>query len=90
MGWTEAISARLPEKSILFQLVVRNLLKRVCWHCANLANMLLVMIGGKVLAMALKWVDMPKVDPYSYSQESYTEIFCIINSYALTLLGLKA
>jgi len=30
VGWTEEISARIPEKSILFQLVVRNLLKRGC------------------------------------------------------------
>jgi hypothetical protein len=59
VGWTEAISARPAEKSILLQLVVRNLLKRGCWHCANLANMLLVMIWVKVLAMALKWGDMP-------------------------------
>jgi len=45
----------------------------------NLANTLLGMICGKVLAMVLKWGDMPKVDPYLYSQECYTEIFCIID-----------
>ncbi len=87
MGWPEAISARPPEKSILLQLVVRNLLKRGCWHCANLANTLLVMIRGKVLAMALKCGDMPKVDPYRYSQECYRESFCIINSSAITTIG---
>ncbi|TRT66801.1 MAG: hypothetical protein EWV84_15335 [Microcystis sp. M_QC_C_20170808_M3Col] len=48
----------------------------------NLANMLLVMIWVKVLAMALKWGDMLKVDPYRYSQECYRESFCIINGYA--------
>jgi len=39
-------------------------------------------IYGKVLAIAPKWGDMPKVDPYHYFQECYTEIFRIINSWA--------
>jgi len=45
----------------------------------NLANTLLVMIRGKVLAMVLKWGDMPRVFTYRYSEECYTESFCIIN-----------
>jgi len=45
----------------------------------NLANTLLVMIRRKVLAMVLKWVNMPKVDPHRYSQKCYGESFCIID-----------
>ena len=37
------------------------------------------MIWVKVLAMALKWGDMPKVFTYRYSQECYGESFCIID-----------
>jgi len=48
----------------------------------NLANTLLVMIRGKVPAMVLKWCDMLKVSNYLYSQQCYSESFCIINGYA--------
>ena len=37
--------------------------------------------------IAPKWSDMPKVDPYCYSGECYTESFRIICSYADLVLG---
>ncbi|WNF15747.1 MULTISPECIES: hypothetical protein [Microcystis] len=44
-------------------LIVRNLVKQGFWQYANLANTLLGVIWGKVLAIAPKWGDIPKVDP---------------------------
>ncbi|REJ54638.1 MAG: hypothetical protein DWQ56_16690 [Microcystis aeruginosa DA14] len=46
----------------------------------NLANKLLGMIWEKVPAIALKWSSMPKVSTYRYSEDCYTESFCIICS----------
>jgi hypothetical protein len=54
-------------------LIVRNLVKQGFWQYANLANTLLGVIWGKVLAIAPKWSDIRKVDPYCYFQECYTE-----------------
>ncbi|WP_162561049.1 hypothetical protein [Microcystis aeruginosa] len=42
-------------------LIVRNLVKQGFWQYANLANTLLGVIWGKLLAIALKWNDIPKV-----------------------------
>jgi len=63
-------------------LIVRNLVKQGFWQDANLANKLLGVISGKVLAIAPKWGDILKVDPYRYSGECYAEIFRVICSYA--------
>jgi hypothetical protein len=38
-------------------LIVRNLVKQGFWQYANLANRLLVVIKGKLLAIAPKWGD---------------------------------
>lgn len=56
-------------------LIVRNLVKQGFWQYANLANTLLVVIWEKVLAIAPKWSDIPKVDPYRYYGECYAESF---------------
>ncbi|NCQ83054.1 MAG: hypothetical protein GPJ00_00375 [Microcystis aeruginosa W13-18] len=54
-------------------LIVRNLVKQGFWQYANLANTLLGVIWEKVLAIAPKWSDIPKVEPYRYSGECYVE-----------------
>jgi hypothetical protein len=54
-------------------LIVRNLVKQGFWQYANLANTLLGVIWGKVLAIAPKWSDIRKVSTYCYFQECYTE-----------------
>ncbi|CCI32542.1 hypothetical protein MICAI_2640003 [Microcystis sp. T1-4] len=54
-------------------LIVRNLVKQGFWQDANLANTLLGVIWGKVLAIAPKWSDIRKVSTYCYFQECYTE-----------------
>ncbi|MFM6061689.1 MAG: hypothetical protein ACKPAE_04380 [Microcystis panniformis] len=43
-------------------LIVRNLVKQGFWQDASLANTLLEVIWGKVLAIAPKWGDIRKVD----------------------------
>jgi hypothetical protein len=67
-------------------LIVRNLVNQGFWQDASLANTLLGVIWGKVLAIAPKWGDIRKVDLYCYFQECYTETFRIICSYAAELL----
>ncbi|TRT65429.1 MAG: hypothetical protein EWV67_03455 [Microcystis sp. M_QC_C_20170808_M2Col] len=69
-------------------LIVRNLVNQGFWQYASLANRLLGVIKGKLLAIAPKWGDIPKVDPYCYFQECYTESFCIISSYTAKLINL--
>ncbi|MFM7713369.1 MAG: hypothetical protein ACKO7A_11835 [Microcystis sp.] len=61
-------------------LIVRNLVKQGFWQDASLANTLLEVIWGKVLAITPKWGDIRKVDLYCYFQECYTETFRIICS----------
>jgi len=54
-------------------LIVRNLVKQGFWQYANLANTLLGVIWEKVLAIAPKWSDIPKVEPYRCLREFYAE-----------------
>jgi hypothetical protein len=54
-------------------LIVRNLVNQGFWQDANLANRLLGVIWGKIRAIAPKWSDIRKVDPYRYSGEFYAE-----------------
>ncbi|TRT61320.1 MAG: hypothetical protein EWV85_03575 [Microcystis aeruginosa Ma_QC_C_20070703_M131] len=54
-------------------LIVRNLVKQGFWQYANLANTLLDVIWGKLLAITPKWSVIQKVDPYRYPRECYTE-----------------
>ena len=75
MGSDRGIIARMS-------LIVRNLVNQGFWQDASLANALLGVIWGKVLAITPKWGDIRKVDLYCYFQECYTESFCIISSYA--------
>ncbi|MFM6325085.1 MAG: hypothetical protein ACKPGF_21435 [Microcystis panniformis] len=51
-----------PDRRIVgrISLIVRNLVKQGFWQYANLANTLLGVVWGKVLAIAPKWGDMPK------------------------------
>jgi hypothetical protein len=60
---------------------VNALFKGGSLQYANRANTLLGGICGKLLAITLSESDMPKVSIYCYSEECYTESFCIINSY---------
>ncbi len=54
-------------------LIVRNLVKQGFWQYANLANTLLGVIWGKVLAIAPKWGVIQKVEPYRCLREFYAE-----------------
>ncbi len=45
----------------------------IFWQYANLANTLLGVIWEKVLAIAPKWSDIPKVEPYRCLREFYAE-----------------
>jgi hypothetical protein len=54
-------------------LIVRNLVNQGFWQDANLANRLLGVIWGKIRAIAPKWGDIQKIDPYRYPRECYTE-----------------
>lgn len=77
VGGDRRIGARFTKK---FQLIVDTLFKIGCLQYANLANALLSMIYRKLLAIALKWGDIPKVSMYRYAEECYTESFRIIIS----------
>ncbi|MFM6063228.1 MAG: hypothetical protein ACKPAE_12575, partial [Microcystis panniformis] len=45
-------------------LIVRNLVNQGFWQDASLANTLLGVIWGKVLAIAPKWGDIPRFSTY--------------------------
>jgi hypothetical protein len=75
VGGDQRIGAKFPKE---FQFMVDTLFKRGCLQYANLANALLSMIYGKLLAIALKWGDIPKVSIYRYAEECYAESFRII------------